>query len=363
MAKSIHKPVPTRTTNRPHFEDLDHRRFEDLALALVYRSARWQSINHIGRTGADRGVDIHGVELLENDKSRRWYVQVKRYKSISARQLHKVVDEAIQKGQVPDVLLAVVACDVSLTATESFEAYATRRGIGHTIIWSGSVIEAQLYAADHDLLFAFFGVSVARTRQDRIAVVRRNIALARRMRKDLRSNRIDHERALNDPSAQFEHDRVIIRSIDDTTYPVASLEPGKISLWFTVRLYDFYHNGIEVVLSANVDAIFGEDGVRWDIVRYNDPRRERYEPARVLEIGRIPFDNIIEYDLDVNEYGHGPHIYCDFANGGEPYEAFVYSTRSIDLGNGHYQPAIRLPNEHRVALPQLKLSPASRLCS
>ncbi len=53
---------PTHTINPLHFEDLDPRRFEDLALALVYRLRTWEDIHHDGRTGTDDGVDIRAIE-------------------------------------------------------------------------------------------------------------------------------------------------------------------------------------------------------------------------------------------------------------------------------------------------------------
>jgi hypothetical protein len=57
------KPRPSRTFNPLHFDDLDPHRFEDLVRQLVYGFRNWNRLEAIGRSGADAGVDIRGVEL------------------------------------------------------------------------------------------------------------------------------------------------------------------------------------------------------------------------------------------------------------------------------------------------------------
>ena len=49
---------PTKTINRIHFEDVENRRFEDLAQSIVLKLRPWIQLNHIGRVGNDDGVDI-----------------------------------------------------------------------------------------------------------------------------------------------------------------------------------------------------------------------------------------------------------------------------------------------------------------
>ena len=41
-------------------------------------------------------------------------------------------------------------------------------------------------------------------------------------------------------------------------------------------------------------------------------------------LGCIPFENIIDYDIDGDEYYNYPHIFCDFTNVSDPYEKIVY---------------------------------------
>jgi hypothetical protein len=65
--------TPTRTFNPLHFEDLDPRRFEDLALQLVYKAREWEDIHHDGRSGSDDGVDIRAVERTMDGALRYWF--------------------------------------------------------------------------------------------------------------------------------------------------------------------------------------------------------------------------------------------------------------------------------------------------
>lgn len=341
---------PTRTTNRIHFEDMDPLRFEDLALAMVYRASRWIEINHHGRSGSDQGIDIHATEEIENNTTRTWFIQCKRYKKISKNELTKVITEATKReGQGPDILLLVLACDVSKTAYDHFIDQAKKANINRAVIWSASILETKLYSEHHDLLFAYFGISLSAEKRNRIATVKRNIRMKEKMWRDFIAKSYDPNETLKRPYKKFSSSEIIIHSIDDNFYPEPDPNAIGISPWFKVEPYNFYHNGLEVTLSIE-KAIFSE-GNEWDIVRYNEkPRKEKYLEANVFVIGRIPFENIIDYDVSGDEYYNSPHIYCDFKNGGQPYEEIVYSLVSRETDDG-YKYDKRLDNSLRRKLP------------
>lgn len=341
---------PTNTTNRLHFEDLSPSRFEDLSLAMVYRISRWVDINHFGRQGNDDGIDIHATEELDNNSSRTWFIQCKRYKRISKTELTQVVAKVIERSQKPpDIILLVLACDISKSASDHFKSEAKKRGINRALIWSASVIEMKLYSEYHDLLFAYFGISLSSQRRDRISTIRRNIRMKERMKKDLISKSQNPQEASRRPYKQFAYSRVIIHSIDDKLYPEIDENAVGISPWFRIELYDFYHNGIEVTIGIE-KAIFN-DNDEWDVVRYGEqPRKAKYNEANVFVIGRIPYEYIIEYDLNGDEYYNHPHIYCDFRNNGEPYEEIVYSLISKE-SKEEFTYDIRLDKTKRSPLP------------
>ena len=84
----------TLTTNRIHFSDLDPLRFEDFCLCLVYKIARWRKINHLGRLGKDKGIDIEAEEEIQQGFSRSWYIQCKRYRQFK----NSDVNNALKKN-------------------------------------------------------------------------------------------------------------------------------------------------------------------------------------------------------------------------------------------------------------------------
>lgn len=122
---------------------------------------------------------------------------------------------------------------------------------------------------------------------------------------------------------------VIIRHVnrlDD--YPNVKERPG-ISPWFKVGLLDTYHKGIIV-------------GLGWHgmIDTSQGPRLADYANGKESEFtamltGEIPYDFIESMNVRGDEYYYLPHIFCHFANRGEPYERLFYTVRQ-DMGHGHH---------------------------
>lgn len=116
--------------------------------------------------------------------------------------------------------------------------------------------------------------------------------------------------------------KLIIRSLEDRSYPSVDVGPG-ISGWFRVEPFDFYHNGLEVILGLH-EGIISEAG-DWKIIEQNEKfNQEEFRRKNILLIGLIPFSYIRAYDLHGDEFYNEPHLYCAFANNGEPYEDFRY---------------------------------------
>lgn len=340
---------PTRTINKLHFEDLSPARFEDLCLMMVYRMRRWHDINHFGRNGSDDGIDIDAVEELENQSKRIWSIQCKRYQKLGKRDVKSVVDAIVEKNKkTPDIILLIAGCDVSKDCIEYAKEYTQVKGVDNFMIWTASILEAKLYSEYHDLLFAYFGVNLSLEHGSRIATIRRNISLKKKMRNDFLKMHRDPKETLSKPYMKFEYSEIIIHSVDDNMYPSIDIDSIGISGWFKVEPYDFYFNGIQVILGIN-RVLIDEDGT-WDVVEYNDRERmDKYAVYKIWKIGCIPFENIIDYDISGDEFYLCPHVYCDFRNGGQPYEQIVYY---IIGGEGNEYPYDqRLDNDSRKRLP------------
>jgi hypothetical protein len=339
---------PTRTINRIHFTDLHDRRFEDLCMQMVYRLHKWEQIDHDGRSGSDEGVDIRALGRLDDGSLRDWFVQCRRYQKITAKGLESAVNDTLKKvDRPPEVLLVVVACNISLTSRTAYEKYARKKGIISPYLWPASTLETKLYSDYPDLLFAFFGISLARQERTIEANVRRYLTMKRRLKRILK------------PPSDVPLP-LIIRSIDDERYPDVDANPpmGRMSSWVHLEFHGFYHNGIEVPLRnprmvyviierssepwwqsrwAIIDLC--EEGIKWvgdgqgdegHSYRFYDCIDEtRYTVRKARSLGRIPYRNIIDCDEEGDEYYPVPHLYCRFADEGQPYEAIVY--KLIDI--------------------------------
>jgi hypothetical protein len=124
------------------------------------------------------------------------------------------------------------------------------------------------------------------------------------------------------PYAKFRVGDVIVRSLLDQRYPEMDQSPG-ISNWFRLELFDFYHNGLEFILAIRRGAI--DRAGRWKVLSHAESAPENWKEVKLWEIGRIPYRNIRAYDLKGDEYYNFPHLYCAFAEDGEPYEQVRYS--------------------------------------
>lgn len=317
----------SRTTNQLHFEDLDPIRFEELILAMVYRMRRWEKLDHFGKKGSDDGIDIRAVERLENDKCNTYHFQCKRYNKITIAQLKGIIDDYIVKNNfIPQFYILVISCPVTKKQIECFEEYCKQKGFATAAIWTNSIIEAKLYSEYHDLLFAYFGVNLTSERKSITQSIRRNVALKKKMHKDFlrQTGYISEERReiLYKPWMKFNHSEVLIRSIYDKAYPDENtLLKYDFTGYYKAEVYNFYHNGLMVRAYPYAKK------VKYRLKDY-DESGDKIVDLRVEILGCIPFENIIEYDIDGDEYYNYPHLFCDFVNVSDPYEKIVYISES-----------------------------------
>ena len=317
----------TRTTGPLHFGDLDPLRFEDLCLSIVYRMRRWLSLDHLGRLGSDEGVDIRACEQLENGKKNVHHFQCKRYAKITKTDLKKIVKEYSEKNlDKADYYYLVTGCNVSKSNIDYFNKLCDDNGFKHVALWTSSVLEAMLYSNYHDLLFAFFGVNMTTKRNDRIDSIRRNIDLKHKMHADFYKSseelRRDPKDLMGRPWRKYKYPKVLIRSIYDTKYPDnPRLDGNYIEGYFKAEVYDFYHNGLQVFGIPN--------GINAKVKikeLHGIVEREVIREMQLYIVECIPFENIIAYDLDGDEYYRCPHLYCDFPNGSDPFAETCYYT-------------------------------------
>src|SRR5205085_12350431 len=145
----------SRTINPLHFEDLEPHRFEDLVRQLAYSYRPWRHLEATGKLGQDEGLDIRGVEMvtsLRNEytnlvednedllqpviEEREWWIQCKRYKSITPKLMRKIVAETIpEPHQAPYGLIVAAACDVSARTIAAFHDERVKRNAVEGHLW------------------------------------------------------------------------------------------------------------------------------------------------------------------------------------------------------------------------------------
>lgn len=116
--------------------------------------------------------------------------------------------------------------------------------------------------------------------------------------------------------------RIIIRDVKRLKeYPSVGEHTG-ISPWFRTEMIGIYHRGIEVAL--NIHSIVWEESEGcWRIA----DEGEREGATKGWVIGYIPWEYVEYIDFHGDEYYSHPHIVCNFAHKGEPYEAKAFCER------------------------------------
>ena len=163
----------------------------------------------------------------------------------------------------------------------------------------------------------------SRSVKDDVAALRRDHKLRDDLHRDLLKSppeRLELPR-MTSRASKFRHSEVIVHHIDDRTYPNVNDGVG-ISGWFKLEVLDFYHGGLEGIL--DLQHIFRDsETAKWCLISF-ERSKESY-PSRLLRgkvfiTGRIPWRDILYYDMRGDEYYPQPHLYCQFGNNGEPYE-------------------------------------------
>lgn len=132
---------------------------------------------------------------------------------------------------------------------------------------------------------------------------------------------------------KFAHSEVIVHRIDDTSYPEHDKEGRGISGWFKLEILDFYHGGLHGIL--DIECVLLDSASRgWSVLSHDQeqlPFAARFRVAKSFKTGKIPWRNILHYDMEGDEYYPQPHIYCEYADAGMPYEGYSFFL----LGDGY----------------------------
>ncbi|HUQ80436.1 MAG TPA: hypothetical protein VM076_04840 [Gemmatimonadaceae bacterium] len=326
------------------FSSLEEDRFVDLVAALLYPSADWVELRRSDRRATASQFDIVARESLGDLLVRSWAVKTVRDDHVSADQRMAIVRQCLRAHpRVPDVFLLVLTTDVAESVRDQLLRELAAAGVTHAMVWARQELEAQLYNERPDLLFTYFGVTSFKRTRRTVRTLRRRIAIKRRLQKAFIKPVGERDDVLVQPYDKLRYPKVVVRSIDDHSYPSADHRLGHIRGWMEVGTYDFYYDGVEVILGTTF--VLVDDAGAWSPVSLRQSfDATRYRRVRAFEIGRIPFTNIVTFDVDGDEYHAEPHVFCAFANAGLPFADYRYYAveapyrdkllpdRMIDLG-------------------------------
>jgi len=261
----------TRTLNPLHFEDLEPKRFEDLARQLAYDFKTWRQLEATGRAGSDDGFDARGYEIIAPDatlgeeeddesipqqpKDRLWLIQCKRERSITPAKVKAHLD-AIPSESISELygFVFIGACDFSKATRDVIRAWATEHGLAECHIWGKAELEDLLFQPKNDhLLFAYFGISLQIRKQKTATQIRQTVTLKRKLNK-----------LFGDTG--FWGKPVLLRDISDERFPFTKgkmLVEGNY-LWLPTLTTGIGYLGLKVILRRHW-AYYCSQEDKWDI--------------------------------------------------------------------------------------------------
>lgn len=263
----------TRTLNPLPFADLEPHRFEDLVRQLAYEFRPWHSLEAIGRSGSDEGMDIRGQEIVpthdERDEVvddeqpepgpqlRSWIFQCKREKTMGPKAVRDTVADSIPPGtSAPHGFVLATSADLSKKARDAFRAEMVARGVEEFHAWARGELEDMLFQPRNDrLLFAYFGLSLQPRRRSLATKIRSEVALKKLLRRLFQS----------DDGGSGKHEYLLLRDPNDDRYPHEPKdEAAKRPRWLLCEFYSLHSPGQLAVIDREHYAWVSFDQKAWD---------------------------------------------------------------------------------------------------
>jgi hypothetical protein len=148
------------TRHQHHFEDLSPDDFERFVYWLVKRCGEFDAVQWYG--GArDRGRDVVAYKHAAAGRE-KWYVQCKRYQSITFSTLRGELDKLAEHARTtpdfaPDVIVFATACPVPPQAKDQAAAHARALNLPGPYYWGRLELDERL-KAQPDTEEEFFGL-------------------------------------------------------------------------------------------------------------------------------------------------------------------------------------------------------------
>lgn len=315
----------TKTTNPIHFTDLEPHRFEQLAYELLSRIYVFKRFDNIGAKGNDGGVDLY----RESNSGEKYYVQCKRYASISQTSIKDIVDKIVKNNEIAtnSVLVYFFACDISRQAIEFSYEYAKEKGFSNAILYTSSKIEIEI-SKHKDLLNKYFSLTQTESLEDKILQRKQNIKNHKRFsaifQRKLPNNIKERMAMIENPPSKFKRSRFILRSIHSDIYD--NPEDNILPTWYYHNyIFDALDNGIEFMDSTSPqnDIIVNLVTRGWHFKTDNERLTDYITCINkncLKVIGLVPYHEIVETEEDGDQTFRDPILHCKFSYDGKPFK-------------------------------------------
>lgn len=293
--------------------------FEDMICDLFNQLDSTNSYKRFGKSGhQQKGIDIFSVEkdlavqCKKKDLSRR-EVAIRRELFDDIEQDVNLILEKKLKIKIKQLYITSTYNDHP-DIDEFCEELKEKLNVDFEIIyWGWQTIENKIsnYTNLLEKYWSKFIVNLTATEKE----FKRNLDLRKKIKIDF-ADWVNH---------RFENrkrnSKMIIRAFDGTQYPNSNEpdENGNYS-WFSAEINGLYHKGMEFILKVDTIAVFSNN--TWKL-RPNELDKE-FELITVYKIGQINFGDIVDYDIDGDEYYNRAIVYCKFRHDGTPFERYYY---------------------------------------
>jgi hypothetical protein len=352
----------TQTTNPLHFEDLDPNRFEDLVRQLIYDLKNWEILEATGRSGADEGFDIRGVENLtqlniageeelsenesdfeKNYEKRIWLIQCKREKSIAPKKIEKYLKDIFEHNHHLYGFIFVASCNFSKKTRDTFTNIVRRNRIQEFQIYGNSELEDMLFQPKNDhLLFAYFGFSLAIRQKSKKIKIRSRLATKNKLGK-----------IFGEMSRFGRHvpKTVLLRDVTDELYPYSGEinnfnenPPWRIftfidyefdgPMFLIKKCYAYYDkekNEMDAMNKIDINEIYYENpwenilrhGINGKLAKNIWTKIPENNKGYILVKGKVSFDRIVAIDEKGDNIFEGPHFFIESYPNRDFFEPYI----------------------------------------
>jgi len=292
--------------------------FEDFVCDLFNQIEDTQTFKKFGKQGhKQKGIDIFSgekdvaIQCKKKDLTRKEITVRQELLNDIEKDVKLILDKNLKINISKLYILSTYKDhpDIDEFCEDLKERYNTNFEI---IYWGWQTIEEK--TCNYKKLFEKYWSNFIITISSSEETFKRNLDLRKKIKKDF-ADWINCSLENRKRSS-----KMIIRNFDANQYPHSN-EPdqyGEYS-WFGTEFNGLYFNGMEFIQASTCIYAFSDN--TWN---FENPKNEKAELVVVFQIGQINFSEIIDYDIQGDEYYIRPIIFCKFSHKGTPFESYYY---------------------------------------